>query len=90
MFIIHKEEEVCSVKQKPLCLVFLAFMSWCSFMQEGESFVKKIGAVFAFKVKGGPDGKEALWVVDVKNGKGSVDNNSGVWALFPPLKLTGV
>ncbi|XP_060685777.1 sterol carrier protein 2 [Hemiscyllium ocellatum] len=44
--------------------------------EEGERFVKKIGGVFAFKVKDGPGGKEGLWVVDVKNGKGSVDFNS--------------
>ncbi|XP_018116401.1 sterol carrier protein 2-like [Xenopus laevis] len=44
--------------------------------EEGEQFVKKIGGVFAFKVKDGPGGKEATWVVDVKNGKGSVDVNS--------------
>lgn len=46
-------------------------------MQEGEAYVKKIGGVFAFKVKDGPGGKEALWVVDVKNGKGSVNNDAG-------------
>uniref|UniRef100_A0A8C3VUE3 Sterol carrier protein 2 n=1 Tax=Catagonus wagneri TaxID=51154 RepID=A0A8C3VUE3_9CETA len=40
--------------------------------EEGEQFVKKIGGVFAFKVKDGPEGKEATWVVDVKNGKGAV------------------
>ncbi|MCI4377866.1 hypothetical protein PGIGA_G00208180 [Pangasianodon gigas] len=45
--------------------------------EEGEAYVKKIGGVFAFKVKDGPDGKEALWVVDVKNGKGSVNNDAG-------------
>ncbi|KAG7329674.1 hypothetical protein KOW79_005896 [Hemibagrus wyckioides] len=45
--------------------------------EEGETYVKKIGGVFAFKVKDGPDGKEALWVVDVKNGKGSVTNDAG-------------
>ncbi|XP_071773798.2 sterol carrier protein 2 isoform X1 [Centroberyx gerrardi] len=44
-------------------------------LEEGEQFVKKIGGVFAFKVKGGPGGKEGLWVVDVKNGKGSVTND---------------
>uniref|UniRef100_A0A8D2NQX1 Sterol carrier protein 2 n=1 Tax=Zosterops lateralis melanops TaxID=1220523 RepID=A0A8D2NQX1_ZOSLA len=44
--------------------------------EEGEQFVKKIGGVFAFKVKDGPGGKEATWVVDVKNGKGSVALNS--------------
>uniref|UniRef100_A0A7N6B7H9 Sterol carrier protein 2 n=1 Tax=Anabas testudineus TaxID=64144 RepID=A0A7N6B7H9_ANATE len=40
-------------------------------LQEGEQLVKKIGGVFAFKVNDGPDGREATWVVDVKNGKGS-------------------
>ncbi|KAM9687348.1 sterol carrier protein 2 isoform 1-T1 [Trichechus inunguis] len=44
--------------------------------EEGEEFVKKIGGIFAFKVKDGPGGKEATWVVDVKNGKGSVHPNS--------------
>lgn len=44
--------------------------------EEGEQFVKKIGGVFAFKVKDGPGGAEALWVVDVKNGKGSVTNDA--------------
>lgn len=48
------------------------------FSQDGEDFVKKIGGVFAFKVKDGPGGKDALWVVDVKNGKGSVTNDAGV------------
>ncbi|KAB0397114.1 hypothetical protein E2I00_018003 [Balaenoptera physalus] len=42
----------------------------------GEQFVKKIGGIFAFKVKDGPGGKEATWVVDVKNGKGSELPNS--------------
>ncbi|XP_063075753.1 sterol carrier protein 2 [Engraulis encrasicolus] len=44
--------------------------------EEGEQLVKKVGGVFAFKVKGGPGGAEALWVVDVKNGKGSVTNDA--------------
>ncbi|NWI77395.1 NLTP protein, partial [Dryoscopus gambensis] len=44
--------------------------------EEGEQFVKKIGGIFAFKIKDGPGGKEATWVVDVKNGKGSVAVNS--------------
>nr|KAF6445062.1 sterol carrier protein 2 [Molossus molossus] len=44
--------------------------------EEGEEFVKKIGGIFAFKVKDGPGGQEATWVVDVKNGKGSVLPNS--------------
>ncbi|KFU86574.1 hypothetical protein M959_09835, partial [Chaetura pelagica] len=44
--------------------------------EEGEQYVKKIGGVFAFKIKDGPGGKEATWVVDVKNGKGCVAFNS--------------
>uniref|UniRef100_A0AAY4DML9 SCP2 domain-containing protein n=1 Tax=Denticeps clupeoides TaxID=299321 RepID=A0AAY4DML9_9TELE len=44
--------------------------------ENGEQFVKKIGGVFAFKVKDGPDGKEATWIVDVKNGKGCVHNDT--------------
>lgn len=39
--------------------------------------MKKIGGVFAFKVKNGPDGEEATWIVDVKNGKGCVHNDTG-------------
>lgn len=46
--------------------------------------MKKIGGVFAFKVKDGPDGKEAMWVVDVKNGKGSVDNDTGGCSVGEP------
>ncbi|XP_077464129.1 sterol carrier protein 2b isoform X2 [Stigmatopora argus] len=44
--------------------------------QDGEAFVKKIGGVFAFKVKDGPAGKEATWLVDVKNGGGRVHNDT--------------
>ena len=39
--------------------------------------MKKIGGVFAFKVKDGPDGQEAVWYVDVKNGRGCVHNDTG-------------
>ncbi|KAF7696339.1 sterol carrier protein 2b [Silurus meridionalis] len=44
--------------------------------EEGEQYVKKIGGVFAFKVKDGPDGKEATWVVNVRDGKGCVHNDA--------------
>ncbi|XP_041698371.1 sterol carrier protein 2 [Coregonus clupeaformis] len=44
--------------------------------EEGKDVVKKIGGVFAFKVKDGPEGRDALWVVDVKNGQGSVSNDA--------------
>jgi len=39
---------------------------------EGADLVKKVNGVFGFKVSEGPGGKEAYWVVDVKNGKGGV------------------
>lgn len=39
--------------------------------------MKKIGGVFAFKVKDGPNGQEAMWFVDVKNGNGCVHNDTG-------------
>ncbi|XP_057714198.1 sterol carrier protein 2 [Corythoichthys intestinalis] len=48
--------------------------------EEGAQLVKKVGGVFAFQVKDGPDGKEATWFVDVKNGNGSVTNKSGTKA----------
>uniref|UniRef100_A0A3Q1CIK8 Sterol carrier protein 2 n=1 Tax=Amphiprion ocellaris TaxID=80972 RepID=A0A3Q1CIK8_AMPOC len=44
--------------------------------QDGEKLVKKVGGVFAFKVKDGPGGQEETWVVDVKNGKGSVSKKA--------------
>ena len=37
---------------------------------EDEGNLKKTGGFFVFKVKDGPGGKEATWMVDVKNGKG--------------------
>uniref|UniRef100_A0A8C4HBU0 Sterol carrier protein 2 n=1 Tax=Dicentrarchus labrax TaxID=13489 RepID=A0A8C4HBU0_DICLA len=70
--------------------------------EDGEQLVKKIGGVFAFKVKDGPGGKEATWVVDVKNDKGSVTSDPGgqlnrnvsnysSWAAFfkGKLKISG-
>ncbi|XP_019645644.1 PREDICTED: non-specific lipid-transfer protein-like [Branchiostoma belcheri] len=40
--------------------------------QEGPALVKKIGGIFLFKVTSGPGGKEGLWLVDAKNGSGSI------------------
>ncbi|XP_041126555.1 sterol carrier protein 2-like isoform X1 [Polyodon spathula] len=48
--------------------------------EDGHQFVKKIGGVFAFKVKDGPGGKEGTWIVDVKNGKGSVSTDAATKA----------
>uniref|UniRef100_T1JC52 Sterol carrier protein 2 n=1 Tax=Strigamia maritima TaxID=126957 RepID=T1JC52_STRMM len=42
---------------------------------DGEMWTKKMGGVYLFKVTGGPKGEEAHWIVDVKNGKGSVEYN---------------
>uniref|UniRef100_A0A674CWK4 Sterol carrier protein 2 n=1 Tax=Salmo trutta TaxID=8032 RepID=A0A674CWK4_SALTR len=44
--------------------------------EEGVDVVKKIGGVFAFKVTDGPEGTDALWVVDAKNGQGSVNKKA--------------
>jgi sterol carrier protein 2 len=38
--------------------------------EDGGQYVKKINGIFCFKVKSGD--KEGVWVVDVKNGNGSV------------------
>ena len=40
--------------------------------QEGAAFVKKINGVFSFKLTGGPEGTDGVWIVDVKNGSGAV------------------
>ena len=40
-------------------------------LQDGANIVKKMKGVFCFRVKG-KDGKEGIWVVDAKNGNGSV------------------
>jgi sterol carrier protein 2 len=42
---------------------------------EGADLVKKVNGIYGFKVSGGPDGKETTWIVDVKNGNGSVSVN---------------
>jgi len=46
-----------------------------SLEEEGAKYVKKIKGVYCFKVKGA-DGKEGVWIVDVKNGKGAVKFNA--------------
>ena len=39
---------------------------------DGETLVNKVKGVFAFKVKDA-NGNEGVWIVDAKNGKGSVE-----------------
>ena len=45
-------------------------------IQDGANIVKKVKAVFAFKVTNGPGGEKATWTIDVKNGTGSVEKGS--------------
>lgn len=40
--------------------------------QDGAQYVKKIKAIFSFKILNGPGGKSGVWMVDVKSGNGSV------------------
>lgn len=42
----------------------------CTFFQNGADYVKKIKGIYCFKVKSGAN--QGVWVVDVKNGNGSV------------------
>lgn len=42
--------------------------------QEGKSFVDKIKAIYCFKIK--QDGKEGVWIVDLKHGSGDVKYDS--------------
>ncbi|CAK8689141.1 unnamed protein product [Clavelina lepadiformis] len=44
---------------------------------DGKSYIKKVNGVIAFSIKNGPGGKSGTWVVDAKNGNGSVEFNSG-------------
>ena len=46
-------------------------MRLLSLFQDGSNIVKKMNGIFCFRVKD-KDGKEAIWVVDAKNGSGSV------------------
>lgn len=42
---------------------------------DGPALVKKVKGVYCFQVKDGPGGSEAKWIVDAKNGSGSVTFN---------------
>ena len=39
--------------------------------------MKKVKGVFLFKITGS-GGRESQWIVDLKNGKGSVKNTPGI------------
>merc|ERR1711976_5450 len=53
--------------------------------EDGASYVAKVKGIYAFKVKGGPGGKEGYWIVDAKNGSGAVEFNGKV---KPDVTLT--
>jgi len=42
---------------------------------DGPTYVNKIKGTYAFKIKGGPDGKEGYWIINAKDGNGSVEFN---------------
>ena len=44
------------------------------FFQSGANYVKRINGVFRFDVKN-KDNKKAVWIIDVKNGNGSVSTD---------------
>ena len=46
-----------------------------SLAEDGKTLVGKVKGIYGFKVKNGPDNKEGFWIVDAKNGLGSVEFN---------------
>jgi len=46
-----------------------------SLIEDGKTIVGKVKGIYGFKVKGGPNGTEGFWIVDAKNGVGSVEFN---------------
>ncbi|XP_071952174.1 sterol carrier protein 2-like [Antedon mediterranea] len=44
--------------------------------KDGAKYVSKVKSVFAFDILDGPGGKKGKWIVDVKNGNGSVEYGS--------------
>ena len=56
-------------------LVRLSQFQYFFGVQKGAEAVKKVNGIFLFKVKT-KDNKEGVWVVDVKNGNGSVKFDS--------------
>ena len=53
-----------------LCTIF-------PLLQEGSSLVKKVKGTYLFKITG-DNGNTVEWLVDLKNGNGSVTKNPGV------------
>ena len=40
---------------------------------DGEALVGRVKGIYLFKVKGGANGAEGKWILDAKNGSGSVE-----------------
>jgi len=46
-------------------------------MKENQDIVKSIGGIYQFNITGGPNGKTQSWLVDLKNGNGSIQLGEG-------------
>ena len=57
-----------------------------SLAEDGKTLVGKVKGIYGFKVKGGPDNKEGFWIVDAKNGLGSVEFNGKGEKICPNKK----
>merc|ERR1712226_601819 len=57
-----------------------------SLAEDGKTLVGKVKGIYGFKVKNGPDNKEGFWIVDAKNGLGSVEFN-GKGEVFGQTKI---
>ena len=41
--------------------------------EDGQALVGRVKGIYLFKVKGGSNGVEGKWILDAKNGSGSVE-----------------
>jgi len=48
--------------------------------EDGGNLIKKVKGVYCFVVTGGPNGEQVKWIVDAKNGSGSVTKNGAAKA----------
>lgn len=40
-----------------------------------DNLIERVRGIYCFKVKNGPGGKEGMWIINAKTGKGSVEYN---------------
>uniref|UniRef100_A0A1B6CBQ7 Sterol carrier protein 2 n=1 Tax=Clastoptera arizonana TaxID=38151 RepID=A0A1B6CBQ7_9HEMI len=43
--------------------------------EDNDNLIEKVRGIYCFKVKNGPGGKEGMWIINAKVGKGSVEFN---------------